>query len=163
MTPADSGTTKSLHPHRRRQPLFPGTPPGEDPGSDRPDPPPSGSEPEDQASPAIGPAVAAGPEPPLETEPEPEPGHDARNETRSTLRAARRRRRRSSIGWAVLIAVCTALTLLIVAAARDRAPGPQVLTPAAPFAASPPVDHQAVPQFHSIETLGASAPQGGHR
>ena len=158
MTPADSGTTKSLHPYRRRGSLVPGTPVVGDPGTDLADPSPGG--PDDRAPAATEPV--AEPEPGAAPEPEPGPGHEARNESRSALRAARRRRRRISIVCAVVIAVCTALTLLIVAVARDRTPGPQVVTPAAPFVALPPVDHHAVPESQ-IRDLGTSAPQGGHR
>jgi hypothetical protein len=156
MTPADSGTTKSLHPHRGRGSLLPGAPPVGDPGTNRPDPPPTGPEPDDRAPPAIDPVVDPEPEPELD------PGHEVPNESRSALRAARRRRRRLSIVCAVLIALCTALTLLIVAVARDRTPGPQVVTPTALFTATPLVDHHAVPELQPTEILGASAPLGGH-
>jgi len=158
MRPTDSGTTQSLRPHRVPGSLVSDDPVG-DPGASPPLPAPTVAPTDPGPAPApsaIEPVPAPGPDPE-------EPAGDARTESRSALRAARRRRRRISIVCAVLIAVCTALTLLIVAVARDRTPGPQVVIPAASFAVSPPVDHHAIPAIPSPEILGAPAPQGGHR
>jgi hypothetical protein len=44
---------------------------------------------------------------------------------RRELRAARRQRRRLAALCAAFVAVCLALTLLVVTLARDRAPSPQ--------------------------------------
>jgi hypothetical protein len=69
------------------------------------------------------------------------------------------------VACGLVLAVCLVLTVLIVGIARDRRPGPRVVTPGvslgttpAPFAVVP-----AVSQYQSIEYPGAAAPEGEHR
>jgi hypothetical protein len=151
MTPRNSGTAQSLRP-------FPG---GQTDLTGPSGAPEVGSRPVGEV---LGgdehPVPADDPEP---ARPDVEGRPDPRTEGRRQLRAARKRRRRISIGCAVLIAVCTALTLLIVAVARDRSPSLFVVTPPPALVSSAPVVHHAVLVVESTETLGALAPQGGHR
>ncbi len=174
MTPTNSGTTQSFRPHPRRGTALPGPSgaPTEEVGLTVGEPPagdgPVGNDaPADSvavaAGDAVAVAVAAPADSPEDPRPELERSPDPRTEGRRQLRAARRRRRRISIGCAVVIAACTALTLLIVAVARDRSPVPLVVTPAAALAPSSPVVHLTALDSESTETLGALAPQGGHR
>ena len=51
--------------------------------------------------------------------------------------------------------MCTAVTLVIVAVARDRSPSLLVVTPPPAPVSSPPVVHHAVLVTESTETLGA--------
>jgi hypothetical protein len=119
-TPEESGTTTtSTEPYPGHREPSPGPPDfvvnqGADQGAD-------------QRPPAVGP-------------PGPDPQDRVRAEGRQALRAARRQRRRISIGCAVLVAVCMAITVLIVDLARDRTSGPQVVLPSAsavPFGSHP--------------------------
>ena len=125
-TPTDSGTTQSLHPYAGRQ-TVPAGPAGAGPLDDPPAPVGDGDQLVDETAPpdaAAPPAPAAAPDPATTADLEPEPGRDPRIEGRRQLRAARKRRRRISIVCAVLIAVCMALTLLLVAIARAARPIP---------------------------------------
>ncbi len=182
MTPTDSGTTQSLHPYAGSQ-----TVPAGPAVAGPPDPPMgNGNQAVADAPPAEAPPVDAPPveAPPVDedspenlpvearpvavgTEENADPGAerkaDPRVEGRRQVRAARKRRRRISIVCAVLIALCTALTLLIVAIARTHTPDPMVVSPTAMAVTAPGVGHQAVPVIESAQTLGAPAPQGGHR
>lgn len=156
MTPRNSGTAQSFRPYPGRQ-TVPASPSGAQADV--------GSRPASEALGAGEPPVPVdeqeAPEP--DTRPEPDRRADPRTEGRRQLRAARKRRRRISIGCALLIAVCTAVTLVIVAVARDRSPSLLVVTPPPAPVSSPPVVHHAVLVTESTETLGALAPQGGHR
>lgn len=158
MTPRKSGTAQSFHPYPRRQTVPPGPPAALAA---------EGSRPVGEALEGNGPPAPVdereAPEPEAELEAELERRPDPRTEGRRQLRAARKRRRRISIGCAVLIAVCTAVTLLIVAVARDRSPSLLVVNPSSALVSPPPVVHHADPATESTETLGALAPQGGHR
>jgi hypothetical protein len=84
-----------------------------------------------------------------DADPCPDPEGSARANGRQALRAARRRRRRISIGCAVFVAGCTAVTLLIVGIASSRSSSPPPVAPTATAAAHLPgadVDLQASPK-----------------
>jgi hypothetical protein len=87
----------------------------------------------------------------------------SRAEGRQALRAARRRRRRISIGCAVLIALCTIATVLIVDLARVRTSGLPAMAPSARMASPSTAGHPLLPPYESTATLDALASQGGHR
>jgi len=87
----------------------------------------------------------------------------SRAEGRQALRAARRRRRRISIGCAVLIALCTVATVLIVDLARVRTSGLPAMAPSARMASPSTAVHLLLPRYESTATLDAPASQGGHR
>ncbi len=186
-TPTDSGTTKSFQPYPRRVPVPRGFPVEEEAQSEeeahseqevaarapaevaaRAEVAPTEQATRSDAPAALDPAkglTEAAPPAEPETAPpaEPEVASDARTEGRREMRAARRRRRRISIGCAVLIAACTAVTLLVVAIARDRSPNPLVVNPPGAIITSSSARYPAaVPDHLSIETLGAPAPPGGH-
>jgi hypothetical protein len=92
-----------------------------------------------------------------------------RAEGRQALRAARRRRRLISIGCAVLIALCTLATVLIVDLARTRTSGPPAVTRSAPIASwadtvvPAGAAHLRLPRNRSPLILDALASPGGHR
>jgi hypothetical protein len=87
----------------------------------------------------------------------------SRAEGRQALRAARRRLRLISIGCAVLIALCTIATVLIVDLARVRTSGLPAMAPSTRMA-SPSTDvHPLLPPYESTATLDALASEGGHR
>jgi hypothetical protein len=81
----------------------------------------------------------------------------SRAEGRQALRAARRRRRRISIGCAVLIALCTIATVLIVDLARVRTSGLPAMAPPARMASPSTGVHLLVPRYESTATLDALA------
>jgi hypothetical protein len=87
----------------------------------------------------------------------------SRAEGRQALRVARRRRRRISIGCAVLIALCTIATVLIVDLARVRTSGLPAMAPPARMASPSTAVHPLLPPYESTLTLDALASQGGHR
>ncbi len=85
-------------------------------------------------------------------------------DSRRAQRIARHQRRQLTVACAVLVAVCLALTILIVSLARDRGSGP----PASGQSAVGPVVH--VVQLRSPDPVtipthqpGATAPEGDHR
>jgi hypothetical protein len=83
---------------------------------------------------------------------------------RRAHRAARQQRRHLAVGCAVLIAACLVITILIVAMARSRTPGTQVMVPALAVAVPVYPDSLAlVPTVPFNQFLGVSAPEGGHR
>jgi hypothetical protein len=97
--------------------------------------------------------------PPVSTQPAQQPQVDGRR----AHRLARHQRRRISIGCAVLVAVCLAITILIVGMARNRTPGAQVVLPALALAI-PPVDSRPfVPTVPPNQFRDAAASEGGHR
>jgi hypothetical protein len=81
----------------------------------------------------------------------------SRAEGRQALRAARRRRRRISIGCAVLIALCTIATVLIVDLARVRTSGLPAMAPSARMASPSSAVDPLVPRYESTATLDALA------
>lgn len=144
-TPTESGTTPrppDLHPP------VPGDAPPEVAGvGQSPTSPPNGTDP------PSGPAGAGGTDRPWPSPDRP------RTDSRRALRDARRQRRRASVVCAVVVAVCLALTILVVDLARNRAAGPQGVGPALALL---PVTH---PRFVPLdpqppETHGAAAPEG---
>lgn len=82
---------------------------------------------------AIGVDIETPPQAPVVEEPGPgsatelEPGSEPTMASRSELRAARRQRRRLMVVCAVVIAVCLALTIVVVGLARNRVAGSQSL------------------------------------
>jgi len=81
-------------------------------------------------------------------------------EGRQALRAARRQRRRIAIGCALVVALCLAVTLVIVGIARDRTTGgPQTEVPGV-LTGSDQVDLRTT-HHPPIEDHGAPAPTGG--
>ena len=89
---------------------------------------------------------------------------EPRTDGRRALRQARRHRRRLAVGCAVLVAVCLALTILIVDLARNRTVGPQGAAPTSmPASPGPIVRPSALLMLQAIETRGATAPEGGNR
>jgi len=82
--------------------------------------------------------------------PYPGPDGSARANGRQALRAARRRRRRISIGCAVFVAGCTAITLLIVGVASSRASSPPAVTPAAAHLAGVHLDLRSLPDDQTL-------------
>ena len=81
----------------------------------------------------------------------------SRAEGRQALRAARRRRRRISIGCAVLIALCTIATVLIVDLARVRTSGLPATAPLTRMASPPTAAQPLLPRYESTATLDALA------
>ncbi len=81
----------------------------------------------------------------------------SRAEGRQALRAARRRRRRISIGCAVLIALCTIATVLIVDLARVRTSSLPAMAPSARMASPSTAVHPLLPRYESTSTLDALA------
>ncbi len=81
----------------------------------------------------------------------------SRAEGRQALRAARRRRRRISIGCAVLIALCTIATVLIVDLARVRTSGLPAKAPSTRMASPPSAVQSLLPRYESTATLDALA------
>jgi hypothetical protein len=151
-TPSESGTTtrsSRLYPRRETSPLVVPGPIAPD-GPDRTDIP----------TPLPEPVVAL----PTGTG-DADPAADAatRAERRQALRAARRRRRLISIGCAVVIALCTAATLLVVEAARVRSVGTPTVTAPARLAVPPVVHGRPLPtRIRSTEILDAATSRGGH-
>ena len=81
-----------------------------------------------------------------------EPGREPSMASRSELRAARRQRRRLMVVCAVIIAVCLALTIVVVGLARNRVAGSQSLPsvrtgrmPAPAWSSTPSSTHPANP------------------
>ncbi len=99
------------------------------------------------------PSDAQQPQP--QPQPEPQPV-EAPRETRREVREARRRRRHLLAAWAIVVAVCLMLTILIVTMARQRPYG--LPAAAAPRAGS--VVTYSAPNL--IPSHGAVAPRGGH-
>lgn len=102
--------------------------------------------------------------------PYPDPDSGARVNGRQALRAARRRRRRISIACAVVIAGCTAITMLIVGIASSRASSPQSASPTGTGMAGVHVALRTVPDTPDTQRLSqssrdvdAAASRGGHR
>ncbi len=155
-TPTGSGTTARSAGLYPLAPPAPATVPGDGPDTG------AASDPRPADPVPVQPPgeVATGP---LSATPEPDPEQDARAEGRRALRAARKRRRRVSLGCAALIAVCTAITLIIVGMARERSPGPQVVRPVAGLALPASFDLRSPPITGPTETLGAAASIGGQR
>ncbi|HUD15982.1 MAG TPA: hypothetical protein VMQ59_01920 [Acidimicrobiales bacterium] len=82
-------------------------------------------------------------------------------EGRQALRAARRQRRRIAIGCALVVALCLAVTLVIVGIARDRTTGgPQTVVPGV-LTGSHQVDLPTAAHHPPTESHGAPAPTGG--
>jgi hypothetical protein len=96
-------------------------------------------------------------------DPYPDPDASTPVNGRQALRAARKRRRRISIVCAVVIAGCTAITMLIVGLASSRASSPQAVAPATAHLRSVPVDLRALPDNQSYRELDAAASRGGQR
>jgi hypothetical protein len=67
------------------------------------------------------------------------------------------------VACAVLVALCLALTILIVGLARDRSAGPQSLAPLALGSPARPRPHLSDPAIPPTDTPGAMAPEGVHR
>lgn len=165
-TPTGTGTTTSP-PRPYPKPTMDPTP-AVDPAP-QVDPSPPAADVEDALpAPAVDGDPGAGPrpepagseDPPATADRSPEP--DSRAETRRALRAARRRRRRVMVACGLVIAVCLVLTVLIVGIARDRRPGPRVVTPGVSIGPPAPVGVVTAVQ-QSIEYPGAAAPEGEHR
>ncbi len=91
------------------------------------------------------------------------PGGDLPTDSRRNLRVARQQRRRLSILCAVLVAVCLAVTILIVSLARTRTSGPTTVVPAWALSAPSPAPASVVPTIHRIVSHGATAPEGANR
>ncbi|MGP0110845.1 MAG: hypothetical protein ACLPR9_18660 [Acidimicrobiales bacterium] len=100
------------------------------------------------------------PHPPVPGDAPPGPSPDRpRTDGRRALREVRRQRRRLSVLCAVVVAVCLALTILVVDLARNRAAGPQGVGPA--LALLPATHPRFVPlDPQPPETHGAAAPEG---
>jgi hypothetical protein len=86
-----------------------------------------------------------------------DPVRVSRAEGRQALRAARRRRRLISIGCAVLIALCTIATVLIVDLARVRTSGLPAMAPSTRMASPSTAVHPVLPRYESTATLDALA------
>lgn len=94
----------------------------------------------------------------------------ARPDGQRALRTARRQRRRLTVACALVVAVCLALTLLIVDLSRSRTNGADALLspPSLRLSGTGPV-LPAVPfsvgsrPASSTESPGATAPEGGNR
>jgi len=155
MTPNDSGTATTsprLYPNRAAPvPATISEPSGPDsPGTPRDPNPESGHSPSDRQGSPEGDQGPAG-------------DTDTRVPGRQEVRAARKRRRRLSIGCAVVLTVCTAITLLIVGLARDHTPSSLGVVPVAQMASSVGVRHHTFPDITSMETPDAPASVGGNR
>jgi hypothetical protein len=91
------------------------------------------------------------------------PDHESRLDARRAQRAARQQRRHIAMACAVLVAVCLAITILIVGMARNRTPGAQVVMPAVALAIPARTDSLPASPAHQPNTFrGATAPEGGH-
>jgi len=84
----------------------------------------------------------------------------AHRETRREVRAARRRRRQLMVVCAAVIAVCLALTILVVSMARQRPSG--LPAAVASVGAVTGVAGPTLPVSRPFSNLGADAPLGGH-
>lgn len=146
MTRTESGsTTQSTDPHTVLPSALPEAPPAGTDGTPRA---PSGAR-SGGGGELIGDPEQADPEP--------------RADGRRAQRAARQQRRRISMACALLIAVCLVITILIVAVARNRAPGAEVVVPPSALAAPEAivVSRPGVPTTHPNQLRGAPAPEGG--
>ncbi len=88
------------------------------------------------------------------------PGDHGASDTRIALREARRQRRRTAWLCAAVVAVCLALTIVVVSLARNRPPPSSgVLTAYAPVSFTPASASMLATNPHP----GAPAPEGGNR
>ena len=87
------------------------------------------------------------------------PGSPGDHDSRIALREARRQRRRTAWLCAAVVALCLALTIVVVSLARTR-PAPSSGTLSAPSAVSTPVSGSLL---SADPHLGAPASEGGNR
>ena len=139
--------SRSGYPRRSRQPY-----------------PTGGGQPSGEGGPPPGDGVEPGGSVPEAVTPQPVPtGSGSRVADRKALRAARRTRRNLAILCGLVVAVCLALTILIVDMARNRPPGAEITVPVSAASAPEPADRSHHLSADSIiPNRGASAPEGGN-